>query len=457
MNSDEILQALDKIAAHPGKKDKLALLTEYMVDHAFFRTVVAACDPQMTFGQRPSRTAGSGSRYFAEDTWDMLSALASRRLTGTAAVVAIQEAMVAMTPASAELLWRVINKDLRAGFGESSINKVKPGTIIDPPYMRCSLPKHVDFSTWNWAAGVISQEKADGMFVNLNVEGVATMSTRQGTLIPYEGFEQLHDIAAGLLTGTQVHGEMLVMKDGAVLAREVGNGMINSVMQGGVWPEGCAPVLRVWDQIALSAAKPKGRYNIPYLIRLKGLTDQLLRINSPLIRPVQTKIVRSLRAAYIHCQELLKQGKEGTIVKNPEGVWGDYTSKDQIKLKLEVTVELEVVGFEEGKEGKKTAATFGSLICRSSDGNLEVSVSGMSDALRKQIHEHRDEWLGSIITVMANGILYSTQPGKKPHSLFLPRFVEARPDKKVADTIEQIEDQFSNAIDKLLLELDKAA
>lgn len=209
---------------------------------------------------------------------------------------------------------------------------------------------------------------------------------------------------------------------------------------------------RVWDQIPLTAVVRKGKYEVPYAQRLSGLITQLAPLKphavggqarSPAIAVIDTKIVKSLAEAYRHYSALLKEGKEGTIIKTKEAIWKDGTSKEQIKLKLEAPCELEVVGFNDGNG--KNAELFGSLICRSSDGLLEVNVSGFSDALRLIIHNDREDWMGAIITVMSNSIM-EISPSNKLCSLFLPRFVERRRDKDVADDLPRIREQFAAAI-----------
>jgi DNA ligase-1 len=147
---------------------------------------------------------------------------------------------------------------------------------------------------------------------------------------------------------------------------------------------------------------------------------------------IETRIVHSLSDAYAHYREQLALGREGTIIKDANAIWRDGTSKQQVKLKLEVDVDLEVVGFRAG-EGKN-AATFGSVLCRTACGQLEVAVSGFRDKVRKEIHESREKVLGSIMTVRANSIMVPQEDGAL-HSLFLPRFVELRIDKREADTL----------------------
>lgn len=450
-DSRQAFQAIQEIEQTPGKNDKTELLRFYIEEggELMEKVLIYAYNPFITFGVRKLPTVSTNySRGFNDDTWSLLDRLASRDLSGNAAQEAIREELSQLGEESGALLRRIILKDLKAGFGESTINKVKKGLIPSFPYMRCSLPSHTDLTKWDWANGIFSQEKADGMFVNINHDAAgANFTSRQGTPFPYEGFESLHaEVERRLVLGTQTHGELLVTRAGVVLPREIGNGMINSVIQGGSWEPDCKPILKVWDQIRLSAVKPKGRYELTYDKRLAFIHKQLKDNPGELISLIETRLVRSLAQAYAHYKELLLQGKEGTIIKRREMIWRDHTSKDQVKLKLEAECELEVVDFVPGDQDGKHANTFGSLRCKSSCGKLVVDVSGFTDAKRAEIHAKGQAYLGTIITVRSNSIMWSDDVAKKPHSLFLPRFVEERFDKSVADSLERIVEQFESAI-----------
>lgn len=457
-NSKLAFQAIEEIASTPGKNDKTALLKAFVEDGGeFFAKVLKyAYDPFLTYGTRLAdcdwrNNAGAVHSLFDEGTWGLLDDLAARRLTGHNARDAIAGEFKRLDAESAELLSRIILKDLRAGFSESTINKVSKGLIPTFPYMRCSLPKDTNFDEWDWRAGVISQEKADGMFVNVNLDSTgAYLTTRQGTPLPHEGFiDLICEIETRLPAGHQLHGEILIATMNPkiesayqVLPREIGNGMLNKVIQGGSWEEGCAPILKVWDMIPLECVKTKGRCPTVYVKRLGSINTHLREKPGYLVSLIETRIVRSLKDAYAHYKEHLLKGNEGTIVKKPSMTWKDGTSKDQIKLKLEAPCELEVIGFEEGYG--KNAATFGSLICQSSCGQLRVSVgTGLKDADRLI---DRATWMGKIITVKANAIMYSDNLEKKPHSLFLPVYLETRLDKFAADALKRIEWQFENAM-----------
>jgi DNA ligase-1 len=453
MNSKEIFEVIEQIAANPSKDAKVALIQAHSIHPDFVSVLDYAYNPFMNYGVRETSLAqvseGRGDGVFTIDTLTMLRDLNVRELSGTAAIEAIQNASIAMDAGSAQLLRRILLKDLRAGFGENTINKAIPGTIPDFPYMRCSLPDDTNLDEWDWSGGVISQEKADGMFMNVNRDSVSNVwaTTRQGTPVPMERLPALHAAMVDtLVSNTQTHGEVLVLgPTGEVCPREIGNGILNSVLQGGELEAGHQVIFQAWDQIPLSAVVPKGKYVVPYEKRLAHLVMQI-KAGSFLIGLVPTKLVHSRKEADAHCAELIRRGKEGTVLKKRTAIWKDGTSNEQIKFKLEVDVDLEIVGFLPGKG--KNAATFGSVLTRTSCGQLEVAVSGFSDEARLKIHNERDSTMGKIMAVRSNQIMRPSKKGKL-YSLFLPRCIEIREDKTVADSLEQVEAQFRNAVGAL--------
>ena len=81
----------------------------------------------------------------------------------------------------------------------------------------------------------------------------------------------------------------------------------------------------------------------------------------------------------------------------------------------------------------------GSIIFESGDGKVRVSVSGMSDTLRKQITDEIDDLIknSAIGTVKYNERITKKDGGTD--SLFLPRLVKMRPDKTVPDNSDVID------------------
>jgi DNA ligase-1 len=442
---ENVLSALNEIAAVPGKKDKEALVKKHLeCTPDFEKVVVLMLNPFKRFyikNFEPTLKRGTSS---VENAYRVFDELSARTLSGNEARLECGLLVEAGFPA--DLMIRILNKDPKAGFGESTVNKAKKGIIPDFPYMRCALPKDAKFSTWDWKKGVISQEKADGMYCTINKSnGDIAMMSRSGKPFDTDSFPGIVEAAKKMLNdNTQTQGELLVINAaGEVQPREIGNGMLNKIAQGGEWPVGFSPIYHAWDQIPLSEVKTKVKYNVGYLARLTALEAQLGE-HSQAIAVIDTRVVHSMDEAKAHYREMLEAGKEGTILSEPNAPWVDSTSKFKIKFKLTATCELVITGWRPGKNKNKDL--FGSLICESSDGLLEVAVSGFTDSHRKEIFESIDSYIGTIMSVDSNMIMEPSRDGKK-WSLFLPRFAEFRKDKTEADSLDKIKEQFEAAIE----------
>ena len=442
------LDILNELATTSSRNDKIAILKKHESNALFKRVVWLALHPRIQFYIRkiPDYNAEEFGPIQLEWALDQLMKFNTRELTGNSAVSHLAYTLSHLTPANAEVISRILAKDLKCGVDDSSVNKAWPKFIPEYPYMRCSLMKGVKIDKWPWKKGILSQIKADGMFCNINhdPDGNVSLVSRSGSTMPSEPFTALHEeIKKFFPTNTQTHGELLVMKNNSVLPREIGNGILTSVLKGGSFESDETPVLLVWDQIAFGADSDSR----PYVDRYVALRDQVQK--STLCAMIETRVVHTLDEAYAHYSEMLALGMEGTILKNPEGMWKDGTSKDQVKLKLEVDVDLLITGFTAGKG--KNEITFGSITCQSSDGQLVVNVSGFKDKkergllTRQEISDKKDQFIGTIMTVRANAVMPPTKSNPL-YSLFLPRFTEFRSDKTEADSLQQVIDQFDNAI-----------
>ena len=436
---------LEEVANEPSKNAKIAILTKHKDNDVLQEVIRLAYDPTVNFYIKkiPAYTAtGSMSLDWAID---QLGELSKRNVTGGEAITHLTLVLNSLTVSDAKVLAKVIDRDLRAGFGESTANKVWKNLIPEFPYMRCSLPKAAKLDEFSWAEdGVFSQLKADGMFANVNhtADGEVQILSRAGSLFPQQHFAHLiADVQKTFPTNTQSHGELLIKRGGVVLPRQIGNGILNKVQKGGDIGPTDEIVYLVWDQIALTSVVSKGTYNVPYKHRFAELAVQTLKAEC--IELIDTRIVHTMEEALTHYREMLEAGMEGTIIKNAKGIWKDTTSKDQVKMKLDIDVDLVIMGFNAGNG--KNEATFGSIVCQSSDGLLEVNISGFTDEVRLEVHNTRDKLIGTIVTVKGNSIMPPSGNNTK-YSLFLPRFAEFRTDKTVADDLAKVIEQFDNAV-----------
>lgn len=452
----KVYDVLMLLRATSSKNEKLAILQRNAGNTDLKEFLRVTYEPRINFYQKKidPKAFTEADRSSIAPVFDVdfinevVRTLGGRLLTGTMAkrwLAAKHEGLRAFW--EKELLEILISRDVRAGFSESTINKVWPELVTDVPYMRCSLPKDAKLDRFDWKLGVISQIKADGMFaaINHHSNGTVTIMSRNGSPFPLvAAFDSLvAEVKEFVPKGCQVHGELLMYKNSSMLPRQEGNGKFNSLLQSGeIDGEGFQVAYECWDIIPIMQATAKNKYTTGYFDRFKKLCD-LLNQGAPRVALwlIDSKVVHSLEEANAHYRDALERGLEGTIIKCPTNlIWEDSTSKWQVKMKLEFEVDLRVTGYVEGKG--KAAGMLGALDCETSDGKLKVQVgSGFTDAMRKDIWQRQNL---NIVTVKANSIMPPTR--KDTYSLFLPIFVEERLDKKVADTLEKVQAQYDAAI-----------
>lgn len=446
MTAKTFLAKLNAIAATTKKTGKLAIIKTF--DELDLTLVKAAMDPTVSYYiAKLEQPPTSRDQDLNEEDLALLRDLAERNITGSAALTKVNTHLAYLHPDDSEVLRRIILKDLRAGFGANTVNTAFQGHIPDFPYMRSALPKAAKLDEWDWSAGVYCQLKCDGSFARVAVldDGSVQITTRQGNTYPQvPALQKLMDDAAWVFpSGSETHGELTIMVNGVLQPRTLGNGMLNSLQNGGELPDGAEIRFDCWDQIPLANAVPKGSYSVPYETRWYQLQMQVAG-NKGCISPVETYVVYSKDGALEIYRDILAKGLEGVIVKHPKMIWRDATSLQQVKFKVEVDLDLKIVGFNAGTAGKRTADTFGSLRVQSEDGLLEADVAGFKRDMETYLHENRDFVIGKILCVKANALAHPSESNEK-YSLFHPRFVELRSDKVTPDTLEQVKAQFEAA------------
>lgn len=449
-----ILSIIESVAREPSTKKKQELLMNAQLGgrerEVFRRILHAAYSPRLNYGvkyiePKEAYSPADALHLDGKEFWDLLNALSERKASGNAAKDAIDQFMSFAEASTAELFRRIVHKDMRAGINASTINKVFPKLIEETPYMRCSLPKDVDFNTWPWDRGVYVQLKSDGTFQTVTKVGdTFTIVSRSGEVMPNEAVPQIiRTLSQFQDDNTRLEGEFIVIDPtGGICPRAEGNGMINSLRQGGSLPPGHYVKYIVWDYVdARGGGFLDEREYATRFARL--VADFVNDKDCEYVDVTPNDIVHDKKAAVDIYKHYLSMGLEGAILKRPDAIYKDGTSREQVKLKVEKTVDVKVTGFIEGAKGKKTEKTFGSMTFESADGIVRGSTSGFKDDLRALINENREEWVGAIIAVKANAL---TQNRKDVGfwALSHPRFDERRFDKNEADTFERIKAIFDD-------------
>jgi len=445
----EVFDILTQLQLRNSRLFKESVLEKNKDNFLLKRVLIAALDPYTQYYQRKiPKYKQREDQPIKSLEWALegLKTLTNRMYTGNAAIEQLQRILSSVTEDNAEVIKRVVTKDLKCGVSIATVNKIFGKKFIETyPCMLASAFNQKAFEAIKYPALV--QTKMDGMRANIIIdgEGIVDVRSRNGKQISLSGhfdefvknvFYKSPTLAnLDVFHGAVLDGELLVLdeNDLYILDRKTGNGILNKAVKGTISPEETARVrFECWDMIPLEDFK-KGICDIPYFDRVAVLEERMEGIynvqEKHLISILETKTVGN----YADCEEIfneaLAEGEEGIIVKNGDSPWENKRSKYQVKMKAELEADLLVEGFLEGSG--KYEGLVGSLSCTTKDGSLKVNVgSGLSDEDRKK---DPAEYIGKIISVKYNEKI--KDKNSEHWSLFLPIFQELRLDKTIPDNL----------------------
>ena len=436
-----INKILEEIAATSSKLEKQAILRKHKDNNTLKRVIFLALDPFTQFYIRKIpmyKVDMRRSSFSLEYALDELQVLSSRKLTGNSAIHHLQYILEGIAPSEEALvIERIIAKDLKSGFAESTSNKVWPGLIHEYPVMLASGYEDKLIDKMPFPA--FAQLKMDGMRFNAVIEkGNVSYRSRNGKLIDLLGnmeqdFAKLAN-SVKAFTGKDFvfDGELVVVDEkGNILDRKTGNGILNKAIKGTISDEEASRVIaRLWDIIPLSDFN-NGIFAQPYSTRLQVLESCVFGYDR--IKFIDTHTVKDIDAAQKLFNKYLAKGEEGIILKSPQGIWEDKRANHQVKFKAEKECDLICVNWEEGTG--KNEGRLGALVLESSDGIIKVNVgTGFTDEMRDKYSKKNT--LGRIIAVKYNERIVDKTTNQE--SLFLPVFLEVREDKTKADSSKVI-------------------
>ena len=445
-----VIDILKECESDNGRLFKIDVL-ERNKDNELLKSVIkCALDPYTQYYIRKIPEYDSGDKEFRNSLeWGIenLDQLSSREVTGNKAIAHLKDILENLTDRDAEVIERIISKDLKCGVNTATVNKVfGKGFIEKYPCMLAGAYNEKNFKHIKYPALV--QTKMDGMRANILMfdDGKVEVRSRNGKLLELHSHfddytKSLFYKGATLDNLAQfrdcvIDGELCVLsEDGAsVLDRKTGNGILNKAVKGTISKEESARVrMFAWDLIPMDDFKNL-KSDVPYFDRLEVLGIRLDEAYNAsemgdLIRLVPTIPVETYEESEELFRLALDSGEEGVIVKNGDSPWEDKRSKYQVKMKAELEADLLVTEWNEGTG--RIQGLLGAVTCVSEDGKLEVNVgSGFNDEDRKMKPE---DIVGKIITVKYNEVIQDKKKDKK--SLFLPIFVEIRLDKTKADIL----------------------
>lgn len=432
MNTFKIL---NQLSATNSSLEKLQILKDNQDNELLKQVFYLAYNTQIRFWikKRPEILVTANSCVSLSSALTLLvETVASRKLTGNAAIAFVQQLLTSLSSNDQEVLLRVIERDLKCGTGTSLANKVWSKLILDYPVLLCNKFNVKTESKIKYPA--ICQVKMDSSRINFEFDQgkVISITTRNGQTIDITPFL---DITLSNLDHFILDGELMYSLEGSDLDRKTSSGIINKAIKGTISSEESKGLnLVCWDILPYDDFI-KGECPIKYVDRFFQLNNT---IGSDIkrIKIVDSKIVNSKEEALAQYNTNLELGLEGCILKNADAVWSSKRSNDYLKLKNESTADLLVIGYKLGEEGTQFAGMLGSLICTTSDSKLVVNVgSGFKHKLGER--DDPESYVGRIIEVKYNEVISSKNATTK--SLFLPIFSCVREDKNIANSLKDLD------------------
>ena len=436
----KIKEILDEIAAISGKNDKLKALAKYKDNELLKRVIYLAHSPRIKFyiKQIPVYSNVETTLTLAESV-EELTRLSDRTYTGAAATDFLLGILSYLDADDAYVIERIIDKNLKIGM-DSGINKVIPKLIEETPSLSKYLAKNI----------VMSQVKADGTYRNAIIRsGEVELISRQGEVSTLTGAKFLEELSH--LEDCVLNGELTI--DG--IKRTIANGMVNSIMdivekadeRGEVetakkiaaFEDKHGPMadaldklrFTVWDMITVDEyfeAKSSTEYHERYNTLRKRLEAQ----SHEQVDLIETRFIRTYEEAMEHFLDTQKRGLEGTIIKDSHAGWKDGKPTYQIKVKLEMDMDLRIVGFNYGTKGTKNENVISVLQLESECGKLKTAPGGMTEAMMADVTARQEELMGTVVQIRCCGLSETDKGWSTQH----PSIVELRTDKDTCDTLE---------------------
>lgn len=463
----EIYNILEELRQDNSSNYKIKVLTKYKDNIELKKYFKYTYDnsinywltklPELELDRQYTKDIDSNNFY------PILDKLRNREISGNEAKKALLEHLSFYGSEIHHLYDLIISRDIKCNISTKSINKVFPYLIKETPYMRCSKESDVDINNLLGNHEFLYiQKKSDGIFSYIiKQKDTVKLLTRVGS--EWQSNTLTEDLKY-LPNNIVLVGEALIKDGEREMARQKGNGLINSFIKRfntadslqekidkasekaktkllDKLSENLAEwtytdkhmVFEVWDILTVEEFE-QWYSKRPYSRRLTELEYTIPKINSLKISIIETEIVYSKEDIDTFIARMYVEGNEGGVIKTPTLLFQNKTSKEQIKIKAELDCDLLCIGVEEGTG--KYEGMIGSLICESSCGKLRVNVgTGLNG---KDRAKNPDEYIGKILTVKYNEKI-KRKDSVDTWSLFLPVFIETRIDKTEANSLGEIE------------------
>ena len=399
----------------------------------FFDGVRMALDNLYTFGikQVPEKIEDSGQGLSWPNFLQLAEALYRRELTGHAARDAIELAMGVATRDQWNYFFKLIlQKDLRCGVSEKTVNKVlkKFKDITSVPVFECMLAHDGANHESKITGKKLVEPKLDGVrcLTVIDYENqTVTQYTRNGKVL--ENFTHITDYLSQYINE---FGRSMIL-DGEVVSRTFQDLMKQVHRKDNVQAGDarlvlfdCLPLVEFKQGISVMGLRRRREFlkNWQNIFADSGFIEIVSQ------REFDLDVLTDEIEFKDYNQEMVEAGYEGIMIKDPNSKYECKRSTAWLKQKPFIEVSLTVTGYEEGTG--RNQSRLGALICEGEDDGKTICVncgSGFSDDDRTELWTGRDSLVGQVVEVRADAV---TQNQDGTYSLRFPRFKTFRGFKK---------------------------
>ena len=423
-----IIQRLQADNSRLAKESILeAAATEGLTE--FFDGLRMALDNLYTFGvkQVPVKQEDSGQGLAWVNFVELADALYRRRITGHEARDAILLAMGVATKEQWNDWYRLIlQKDLRSGISEKTVNKVLKKTDIAPvPVFEVMLAHDGANHETKITGKKLLEPKLDGVRAVTVIDfesRTVTMYTRNGKVLENFGHitKYLEDNLDNIGRSYVMDGEV-VSSSFQALMKEVHRKENVQANDARLCLFDIVPLVEFKQGKSVMAQRRRSKFlkeNFSKIFTDSGCIEIIPQIEVNLDEFIGDIEYRDYN------KKMVAEGFEGIMIKDPEAKYECKRSVSWLKQKPFIEVSLSITAVEEGTG--RNVGRLGALVCQGVDDDKTISVnvgSGFSDSNRTAYWQERDTIVGQVVEVRADAI---TQNQDGTYSLRFPRFMRFR-------------------------------
>jgi DNA ligase-1 len=334
---------------------------------------------------------------YGDDLFALLDDLSERRITGHFAIQCVN-GFVARFPGLADIIYDVIDRNIKTRATATLINSVLPGTVptFDVALAEKFDPedKKIDFENQRWFAS----RKLDGVrcLAFFDETGEVKFFSRQG-----KEFHTLSKLAGELkrlnIRSAVLDGEVCIMHDNEL---EDFQGILKEIGRKDHTVE--KPMFYIFDMIQLSDFE-NGKSSTTLTERLTQLGIYFIGVNLTMAAPLAQLEIEHRD----HLEELIADatdlGYEGIMLRK-DVIYEGKRSKNLLKVKKMQDAEYAVVGLENGihriiENGKEVEEEMLKAVFIEHMGNRVRVGSGFSIFQRRQYFKNPEDIMSKVITV----------------------------------------------------------